>query len=189
MKRKWRKKAADPDFLFQILWTANLTFKLLLKKTRHVLPLQTLFPSKNIFTAEAPHCPACSSSKPARIWAPTIKSSLFEGCRQISNLIKYLWDITANVMTQGATSAGAIHSDFEHLIPCKFAATLAWKMIAGNWVTQSWERDGSLCKDIRETRKNEQSHQKKDMGDKVEMVAVVKKMIWPDCDGCKVHIR
>ena len=46
-------------------------------------------------------------------------------------------------MTQGATSAGAIHSDFEHLIPCKFAATLAWKMIAGNRVTQSWERDGS----------------------------------------------
>ena len=70
-------------------------------------------------------------------------------------------------MTQGATSAGAIHSDFEHLIPCKFAATLAWKMIAGNRVTQSWERDGSLCKDIRETRKNEQSYQKKEKGLKV----------------------
>ena len=58
-KRKWRKKEADTDSLFKILWTAFLTFKLLLKKTRHVLPLQTLFPSKNIFTAEAPHCPAC----------------------------------------------------------------------------------------------------------------------------------
>ena len=162
-----KNKGGRHWFSFQILWTTNLTLKLLLKKARHVLPLQTLFPGKNILTAEAPHCPACSSSKPARIWTPTIKSSLFEGCRQISNLIKYLWDITANVMTQGATSAGAIHSDFEHLIPCKFAATLAWKMIAGNRVTQSWERDGSLCKDIRETRKNEQSHQKKKGGQKV----------------------
>ena len=174
-KRKWRKKEAGTDSLFKILWTANLTFKLLLKKTRHVLPLQTLFPSKNIFTAEAPHCPACSSSKPARIWAPTIKSSLFEGCRQISNLIKYLWDITANVMTQSATSGGAIHSDFEHLIPCKFAATLAWKMIAGNRVTQSWEKDGSLLQRYPgDLQKWTKSPKKRKRVTKLEMVAFMR---------------
>ena len=43
----------------------------------------------------------------------------FEGRRQISDVIKYLWDMTANVMLQCANSSRrpAIHSDFKHLIP------------------------------------------------------------------------
>ena len=148
------------------------------------------FPSKNIFTAEAPHCPACSSSKPARIWTPTIKSSLFEGCRQISNLIKYLWDITANVMTQGATSAGAIHSDFEHLIPCKFAATLAWKMIAGNRVTQSWERDGSPLQRYPGDLQKWANSPKRRGFKSWRWWQLWEELIWPACDGCKAqHIR